>query len=266
MATKRIIDHNTDSVLSEGDYVLIDSSSEGTRKYDLGRAITGLQEVYEEIIISSSGEVTQVLEPNKIYHFTSNALTALTVSASAPTDGRYEFDFISGTAAPTITMPSEWVMPNNFMVEPSGRYRLIIDDGYCVANRWADNHSPFIYRDMNDGSFTLNTSYFKKYDSNGNIYTNIGSEVISINFGNLQVANDIANSSGAKLCDISTELKGLVGQTYVNSFIPIGKGLVTQVTFNTWESGSEIRLQNNTGATITNGTIINGSFFILRTL
>ena len=230
-------------------------------------AVTGLQEAYEEITVSASGAVTQVLEPNKIYHFTSNALTALTVSAAAPTVGRYEFDFISGTTAPTVTMPSGWVMPNNFVVEPSGRYRLIIDDGYCVANRWADNHSPFVYRDMHDGSFTLNTSYFTNFNADANnVYTNIGSEVVSINLGGIKLARDITNSSAAKLCDISAEVKGLIGNTYFTAFIPVGNGLVTQVIFNTWENSSEIRLKNTTGATLTTGTRVEGSFFVLRTL
>lgn len=263
MATKRIIDHNTDSVLSVGDYVLIDSSSEGTRKYDLGNAVAGLQEKAEEITISTSGAVTQVLEPNKIYHFTSDALTALTVSAAAPTDGRYEFDFISGTTAPTVTMPSAWVMPNNFMVEPNGRYRLIIDGGYCVANRWADNHSPFTYLDSENGDFTMNSSAITA----GKVYANVGTEVVSVNFSGVKLKNALDSAKYLKICDISAKTKALIGGTYVTGTMPLWKsGKVTRCIFNTWENSSVIEIQNSTGETLAAGTEINGIMFILRTI
>ena len=42
--TKRVIDQTTDSSLSAGDYVIIDSQSEGTRKFDLGTELTDIKE------------------------------------------------------------------------------------------------------------------------------------------------------------------------------------------------------------------------------
>ena len=42
--TKRVIDQTTDSSLSAGDYIIVDSESEGTRKFDLGTELTGIKE------------------------------------------------------------------------------------------------------------------------------------------------------------------------------------------------------------------------------
>ena len=36
MANKRITDQTTDTALTAGDYIIVDSSTEGTRKYDIG--------------------------------------------------------------------------------------------------------------------------------------------------------------------------------------------------------------------------------------
>lgn len=41
--TKRVIDQTTDSSLSAGDYVIVDSQSEGTRKFDLGTELTDIK-------------------------------------------------------------------------------------------------------------------------------------------------------------------------------------------------------------------------------
>lgn len=41
---KRIIDQTVDSALSAGDYVLIDSLSEGTRQFDLGSEIRDIKQ------------------------------------------------------------------------------------------------------------------------------------------------------------------------------------------------------------------------------
>lgn len=47
--TKRVIDQTTDSSLSAGDFVIIDSQSEGTRKFDLGTELTGIKEDLAEL-------------------------------------------------------------------------------------------------------------------------------------------------------------------------------------------------------------------------
>ena len=44
MANVRIKDLSTDSALSAGDYVVVDSASEGSRKFDLGTEIADLRE------------------------------------------------------------------------------------------------------------------------------------------------------------------------------------------------------------------------------
>lgn len=226
-------------------------------------AVTGLQEALTEVTIATSGAVTQALEPNKIYHFTSDALTALTVSSTAPTEGRYEFDFISGSTAPTVTMPSAWVMPNNFMVEPKGKYRLVVENGYCVANRWSDNNSPFTYVDINSGAYTLNTSGVTA----GNVYSNIGTEIVSLNFSAVKPKSQISNNGRLKVCDISADTKALIGKTYVSGPMFVGTtGKVTEVIFNTWDAQPIIEIHNSTGSAIAANTSIDGSIYILRTI
>lgn len=44
MANIRIKDLSTDSALSAGDYVVVDSASEGSRKFDLGTELTSLKD------------------------------------------------------------------------------------------------------------------------------------------------------------------------------------------------------------------------------
>ena len=60
--TKRVIDQTTDSSLSAGDFVIIDSQSEGTRKFDLGTELTGIKEdlaQYEDIFTGDVDESVQ---------------------------------------------------------------------------------------------------------------------------------------------------------------------------------------------------------------
>lgn len=40
----RIIDQTTDTSLVDGDYVIVDSQNEGTRKYNLGKEIRDIKE------------------------------------------------------------------------------------------------------------------------------------------------------------------------------------------------------------------------------
>lgn len=47
--TKRVIDQTTDSSLSAGDFVIVDSQSEGTRKFDLGTELTDIKQDLLEI-------------------------------------------------------------------------------------------------------------------------------------------------------------------------------------------------------------------------
>ena len=47
--TKRIIDQDADTSLSAGDYVIVDSQSEGTRKFDLGTELSAIKEDLQNI-------------------------------------------------------------------------------------------------------------------------------------------------------------------------------------------------------------------------
>lgn len=53
--TKRVIDQTTDSSLSAGDYVIVDSESEGTRKFDLGTELTDIKQDLQELIDGGAG-------------------------------------------------------------------------------------------------------------------------------------------------------------------------------------------------------------------
>lgn len=214
-----------------------------------------------EVTISTAGEVTQALDAGKIYHFT-GALTALTVTATDPTTGKYQFDFISGSTVPTLTVPASWVMPDNFLVEPSARYSLTVENGYCSLKKWSDSHSPFIYLDSTAGDFTMNTSGLT---SDSKVYANVGSEVIAVSIG-AKLKNQLANNTWLKICDVSANAKALIGSTYVESYISVGGGKVAQCAFNTWETASEIKFKNNTGAALAANTQLAGTIFIMRTL
>lgn len=91
-----------------------------------------------EITITDSGAVTQELQANVAYHFTSDALTSLTITLAATSDiAQYHFDFISPSTAVTLTLPSTVVMPANFSVDADTRYEIDILNGYGVAQNWA---------------------------------------------------------------------------------------------------------------------------------
>lgn len=65
MANKRIIDQTTDTALSAGDMVIVDSSTEGTRKYDLGARLAemgdldDLETTYKSDLVGAINEVAQ---------------------------------------------------------------------------------------------------------------------------------------------------------------------------------------------------------------
>ena len=58
MANKRIIDQTTTQTLSSGDYVMVDSSTDGSRKYALGTALAGINDDLSDIGDLSSLETT----------------------------------------------------------------------------------------------------------------------------------------------------------------------------------------------------------------
>ena len=54
MANVRITDQTTDTLLVDGDYVIVDSQNEGTRKYNLGK---GLAEIKEDLQTLTSVDI-----------------------------------------------------------------------------------------------------------------------------------------------------------------------------------------------------------------
>ena len=101
--------------------------------------------------------------------------------------------------------------------------------------------------------------------SDGKVYANVGTEVVSVNIDG-KLKTQLANNAWLKICDISANAKALIGSTYVTSYIAIGDGKITQCAFNTWETSSDIRVKNNTGAALAANTQLIGAIFILRTL
>lgn len=97
--------------------------------------------VPEEVTISTAGAVTQALDAGKIYHFT-GALTALTITLGDPASGQlaqYHFDFLSGSTAPTLTLPNTVVMPDSFTVDANRRYEVDILNNYGAVVSWANS-------------------------------------------------------------------------------------------------------------------------------
>ena len=88
-----------------------------------------------EITISDSGAVSQELQPSTVYHFTSTALTSLTITFAQNT-GQYHFDFISPSTAVVLTIPLSVEMPSSFGVEANTKYEIDILDNYGVAAEW----------------------------------------------------------------------------------------------------------------------------------
>jgi hypothetical protein len=94
-----------------------------------------------EVTVSTAGAVSQALDAGKIYHFT-GAVTALTITLNAPASGglaQYHFDFLSGSTAPTLTMPNTVTMPDSFAVEANKRYEVDVLNNYGVVMAWANS-------------------------------------------------------------------------------------------------------------------------------
>lgn len=105
-------------------------------------SVTGTYEggVWVEETITTSGAVTKALDPYVLYHFT-GALTSLTITLNAPSTGQiahYHFDFLSGSTAPTLTMPNSVTMPDSFSVEASKRYEIDVLNNFGTVVEWAN--------------------------------------------------------------------------------------------------------------------------------
>ena len=89
-----------------------------------------------EITISTSGAVSQALQPDTVYHFTSDALTSLTITFAGTATNQYHFDFISPSTAVTLSLPSTVIMPVSFGVEANSKYEIDIYNNYGVYAVW----------------------------------------------------------------------------------------------------------------------------------
>ena len=117
--------------------------------YPIPTDISGKADKLVEVTIDTSGVVTQALDPNKLYHFTSNALTSLVVTLTEPESGdiaQYHFDFISGSTTATLTLPDTVSIDLDgtagagvvtYTMEANTRYELDILNGYGVISEWA---------------------------------------------------------------------------------------------------------------------------------
>ena len=89
-----------------------------------------------EITISTSGAVSQALQPDTVYHFTSDALTSLTITFAGTATDQYHFDFISPSTVVTLTLPNTVIMPTSFGVEVNSKYEIDIYNNYGVYAVW----------------------------------------------------------------------------------------------------------------------------------
>lgn len=96
--------------------------------------------VIEEITVSSSGAVSQTLQPDKFYHFTSNAISSLTISLAEST-GQYHFDFSCYATAITLALPQTVNMPASFGVEAYSKYEIDILNNQGVYAVWINGGS-----------------------------------------------------------------------------------------------------------------------------
>lgn len=125
----------TQTITDAGGYFSTDTVEGALQQ--LGGDVEDKQDKTAEITVSTSGAVTQALEAGKIYHFTSTALTSLTITLTATTElPQYHFDFISPATAATLSLPSTVNLPSTLTVEANKRYEIDILNGYGVVQSW----------------------------------------------------------------------------------------------------------------------------------
>jgi len=131
-------------VVSSGELVTQTSQTiteNGTYDTTLVSSVTvSIGDIWMEQTITTSGAVTQALDPYILYHFT-GALTSLTITLNSTSSGgiaQYHFDFLSGQTAPTLTLPNTVTMPDNFEVQASKRYEIDILNNYGTVAEWTD--------------------------------------------------------------------------------------------------------------------------------
>ena len=94
-------------------------------------------DMWTEQTISTSGAVTQALDPYVLYHFT-GSLTSLTVTlGQASGIACYHFDFDCGSTAPTVNIPNTVTMPDSQTFDASKHYEVDILNNYGAVLSWA---------------------------------------------------------------------------------------------------------------------------------
>ena len=114
-----------------------DTITEDVASYAFAQITTNVSLSTPEVTISTSGAVTQELQPNTIYHFTSTALTSLTLTFGGTATDQYHFDFISPSTAATLTLPSTVTIESSFNVEANTKYEIDIVNNEGVYAEWA---------------------------------------------------------------------------------------------------------------------------------
>lgn len=105
----------------------------------IASAIASIYNTPVEQTVEDDGDVTQVLFPNILCHFT-GTLTSLTITLNTPVSGelaQYHFDFLSGSTAPTLTLPNTVTMPDSFTVEANKRYEVDVLNNYGAVMAWS---------------------------------------------------------------------------------------------------------------------------------
>lgn len=120
------------------DQTLDSSSTNPVGNAPVTQALAGKADAVGEVTITDSGIVTQAIDSGKLYHFTGN-LTSLAIQFNAPEAGevaQYHFDFVSGSSAVPLTVPSGVVMPDDWTTDTNTRYEVDILNNYAVVAGW----------------------------------------------------------------------------------------------------------------------------------
>lgn len=105
-----------------------------------GEQIIGKVPYWTEETVADDGAVTKELSPYIYYHFT-GSITSLTIALASPSPeemAHYHFDFVTGTTAPTFTLPNTVLMPESFSVKASSWHEISIINGRGAALVWED--------------------------------------------------------------------------------------------------------------------------------
>lgn len=121
-------------VLPTGTLVITEPGTFNVANYE---SVSVEVDMWTEQTISTSGAVTQTLDPYVIYHFT-GALTSLTITLGQATGiACYHFDFDSGSTAPTISLPNTVTMPDNQTFDANNHYEIDILNNFGAVMSWA---------------------------------------------------------------------------------------------------------------------------------